>query len=129
MSDDLRTGVACDGADGWRLDGPIGNRSRETTMANEHSIGRIKATITVADVLARHSAEPLRRGAKGHIGACPICGTGKNKRSCAFTVSLDGRAWYCFGDCQRGGSVVDLVMAVERCDVRTAINTMRRWIG
>jgi DNA primase len=129
MSDDVRPGVACDGAGGWRLDRPIGNRSQETHMLDKRTIDRIKATITVADVLARHGAAALRRGIKGHVGACPICGTSKNKRSRAFTVSPDGRAWYCFSDCRRGGSVIDLVMALEACEARTAIKMIQRWIG
>lgn len=89
-------------------------------------IEHIKATITIDDVLVRYGAAPLRRVAKGRAGACPICGTGKNKRSRAFTVSADGRAWYCFGDCQRGGSVVDLVMAIEACSARDAVALLIR---
>ena len=38
--------------------------------------------------------------------------------------SADGRAWYCFGDCKRGGSVIDLVMALERCDIAHAVATL-----
>lgn len=87
-------------------------------------ITRIKTTITVDDVLARHGATPLRRVAKGRAGSCPICGAGTNKKSRAFTVSADGRAWYCFGDCRRGGSVIDLVMALERCSLAEALGRL-----
>ena len=88
-------------------------------------IEHIKATVTIDDVLARYGYAPLRRGAKGRAGACPICGTGKNRRSRAFTISADGRAWYCFGDCRRGGTVIDLVMAIEGCDIKGVINRLR----
>jgi hypothetical protein len=95
------------------------------TMTNGNTIDRIKATVTVDDALARMGASPLHRSATGRVGPCPICGAGKAKRSRAFKISTDGRAWYCFGDCKRGGSVIDLVMAVERCDVRTAVIWLR----
>lgn len=91
-------------------------------MNSTEPINRIKANITVDDVLARYGAQPLRPGATGRVGACPICGAGKAKRSRAFKVSRDGRAWYCFGECSRGGSVIDLIVALERCDVRVAIS-------
>lgn len=90
-------------------------------MANDHATDRIKATVTVADVLSRSGVAPMRRAADGSVGACPICSTGKNKRSRAFTASANGRAWYCFGDCRRGGSVIDLVMAMRQCDLKRAI--------
>lgn len=90
-------------------------------MSIHDDIKRIKESVTVDDVLSRYGALPLRRVATGRVGSCPICGHG-NKRSRAFRVSADGRAWYCFSDCRRGGSVVDLVMALERCDAANAID-------
>lgn len=94
-------------------------------MTGKSEIERIKASVTVDDVLARYGAQPLRRVTNGHAGACPVCGAGKNKRSRAFTVSADGRAWYCFGECQRGGSVIDLVMLLEQCSAAEAIKWLR----
>lgn len=96
-------------------------------MAGTTAIERIKATVTVDDVLARYGCAPLRRVPRGRAGPCPICGAGKNKRSRAFTVSADGRAWYCFGDCRRGDNVLDLVMALERCDVTAALSALAQF--
>ena len=93
-------------------------------MKDLTTIQRIKASVTVDDVLVRYGALPLRAVVKGRAGPCPICGASKNKRSRAFTVSTDGRAWFCFGTCKRGGSVIDLVMALERCDVGTAVDRL-----
>lgn len=93
-------------------------------MSNRDDIKHIKSTVKVDDVLSRYGALPLRRAATGRVGPCPICGHG-NKNSRAFRVSADGRAWYCFGDCKRGGSVVDLVMALEQCDVAAAMRQLR----
>lgn len=97
-------------------------------MATLLDIKRIKETVTIDDVLSRYVATPLRRVATGRVGACPICG-GANRKSRAFKVSADGRAWYCFGDCKRGGSVIDLVMALERCDLPTAAKLLAARFG
>lgn len=94
-------------------------------MSERLDINHIKATVTVDDVLSRYGAAPLRRVAAGRAGPCPICGHG-NKKSRAFRVSADGRAWYCFGDCRRGGSIIDLVMALEKCDVVTTSRLLTR---
>jgi DNA primase len=96
-------------------------------MTSDNSIARIKERIVVSDVLARYGSGPYRRTAKGSAGPCPICSNGKNKRSRAFTISRDDRAWYCFGTCRRGGSVIDLVMALEHCSLKEACERLQRW--
>lgn len=95
-------------------------------MAKRTDIEQIKATVIVDDVLARYGVVPLRRVAKRRTGACPICSSGTQKTSRAFTISADGRAWYCFGDCKRGGSVIDLVMALDRCSLTDAIQKLAK---
>lgn len=87
-------------------------------MTKENEIKRIKASVTVDAVLARYGIA-TRKAATGRVAACPIHGASAKSR--AFTISKDGHAWYCFGACQRGGSVVDLVMAIEKCDVGHAV--------
>ena len=104
----------------------IDNEYRGESDDAGDDIKRIKATVTVDDVLARYVATPLRRVAKGRAGACPICGAGNNKKSRAFTVSADGRAWYCFGDCRRGGSVIDLVALLQGETIADAIARLAR---
>jgi DNA primase len=88
-------------------------------------IERIKATITVDDMLARYGVALKRAGVR-RVGPCPICTTGRTKKSRAFVVSADGRSWYCFGDCGRGGNVVDLVMALEGCSLADALVRLQR---
>lgn len=89
-------------------------------MREPIDIAEIKRRVAVDDVLAAHGRVNMRRTSSGRAGACPICSTSKNTKSRAFTISADGRAWYCFGACKRGGSVVDLVMALEQCGVTAA---------
>jgi len=96
-------------------------------MSQATPIARIKEQIAIVDVLARHGAGPFRSTPAGASGPCPICSDGKNKRSRALRISRDGRAWYCFGRCQRGGSVIDLVMALEQCSLKDAIARLQRF--
>ena len=75
---------------------------------------RIKDEVLVPRALERYLKHPLKRDGAGYATSCPIH-DGNNKR--AFRVSADGRAWYCHGACQRGGNVLDLVAALERCSI------------
>jgi DNA primase len=88
---------------------------------------RIKREIRIDAVLAHYQAAPLKASGHARVGPCPIHGASKTSR--AFRVSADGRAWYCFGACQRGGSVLDLVAALERCSIRAAAELIAARFG
>ena len=75
---------------------------------------RLKETVLVTEAIERYLKHPLKRDGTGYATSCPIH-DGNNKR--AFRVSADGRAWYCHGACQRGGNVLDLIAALDRCSV------------
>ena len=86
---------------------------------------RIKDEVLVPQALERYLKHPLKRDSTGYATSCPIH-DGNNKR--AFRVSVDGRAWYCHGQCKRGGNVLDLIAALERCSiVEAAIVLMERY--
>jgi CHC2 zinc finger len=93
-------------------------RNRSATMSKLPDMQRIKQTISIDAALAHYGASPMQRSGAARVGACPIHGTSTTSR--AFRISADGHAWYCFGDCQRGGSVIDLVAALEHCSIRDA---------
>ena len=78
----------------------------------------IKRDVTIVSALAHYSALPLKASGAGFSGPCPIHGASKSSR--AFHVSADGRAWYCFGACSRGGSVIDLIAELEGCSIKEA---------
>ncbi len=69
------------------------------------------------DVALTHYGVTLKQQASRLVGRCPIHG-GSNDRG--FVVSPDRRSWYCFGDCSRGGSVLDLVMELEEASLTEA---------
>ena len=94
-------------------------------MTKAPDIKRIKAAVTVDQVLTSYGVV-ARAGAIGRVAACPIHGASKASR--AFRVSKDRCAWYCFA-CEQGGSVIDLVMAIEDCDVPKAVMILAERFG
>jgi DNA primase len=38
----------------------------------------------------------------------------------SLTVYADSQTWHCFGACNRGGDVIDFIMAVNGCDFKEA---------
>lgn len=72
----------------------------------------LKTRIRIPQVLAALGVLPRfhRQGGRW-VGPCPIHG-GDNPN--AFTVNVDRNVWYCFTRCGRGGTVIDLALAL--CD-------------
>lgn len=96
-------------------------------MNREHA-GRVyfeqlKRTVPIEAVLARYGIELKRQGATLK-GCCPIH-QGRNPRQ--FVVS--NGLWHCFGDCDRGGSIMEFVAAMENVDVRDAALMIARWFA
>lgn len=85
------------------------NTMHKTTI----DFNAIKAQVPINVALAFYGVRLKHAGAK-LTGCCPVH-NGSNPR--AFTVSADRRFWYCFGDCVRGGSVLDLVAGIEDCSL------------
>ena len=78
---------------------------------------KIKRELPIKVVLTKYGLlRDLKQRGSQLYGACPLHG-GDNPQ--AFSVSLDKNLWNCFTHC-RGGSVVDLLMALEKVDVREA---------
>jgi DNA primase len=91
---------------------------RISSMATVPDMQRIKREVTILRVLEHYSVLPLEASGNGLSGPCPLHRSSKSSR--AFRVSADGHAWYCFGACQRGGSVIDLVARFEGCSIKEA---------
>jgi hypothetical protein len=78
----------------------------------------IKARHRIEDVLARRSGIELRRASGGYQAKCPIHGEQKGH---SFTINEKKQTWRCFGKCQTGGSVIDLIIALDgAADARAA---------
>jgi DNA primase len=87
----------------------------------------LKRAMSIESALAAYPAAPLRRAGGAWTGPCPIHGGSQTSR--AFHISPDGRGWYCFGTCARGGSVIDLIAALEHRSIRNAAEILRQRFG
>ena len=86
---------------------------------------RLKQAVTIEQVLERYGLlDKLRRNGDSLSGACPLHG-GHNPT--AFRASLSRNCWICFGDCHRGGSIVDFVSRMERIGIRDAGLLIQDW--
>lgn len=70
----------------------------------------IKDRHRIEDVLQRRYNVVLRRASGGWLVKCPIHAEQKGE---SFSVNEKKQLWRCHGKCQAGGSVLDLVMAME----------------
>ncbi|MBW8034391.1 MAG: toprim domain-containing protein [Planctomycetes bacterium] len=78
---------------------------------------RIKRELSIERVLREYGMSlDLKKSGSQLYGRCPIH-NGDNPR--AFNVSLEKNLWNCFTHCG-GGSVIDLLMAIENVGVREA---------
>jgi len=94
-------------------------------MSREESwfpIEELKRTVKAEAVLSHFGIEGLRRSGAELIGPCPVHG-GDNPT--AFHVNVEKNVWYCHTGCGRGGSVVDLAMALLKTDVGGAAGYLR----
>lgn len=71
----------------------------------------IKSNLPIATLALSYGGERK----KAHVNPAPCCG----HHDC-FAVYDDQNSWHCFS-CGKGGSVIDLVMAVDGCDSAEAL--------
>jgi len=78
-------------------------------------VERLKREVRV-EVLATQKGIALKRHGANLVGRCPF----HDDRTPSFVVTPDKNLWHCLGACQMGGSVIDLVMRLEKCSFRLA---------
>ncbi|TQE94266.1 MAG: DNA primase, partial [Spiribacter salinus] len=84
-------------------------------------IERVKREAPIRTWLEGRGAEFHKHG-RDVVCRCPF--PDHEDRTPSFVVSEDRNLWHCLGACQAGGSVVDLVMRLEGCDFRAAVETL-----
>lgn len=84
-------------------------KEKEKPKKNWVDFKRIKEEITIAQVLEHYGVE-LKQSGKSHTACCPIH-KGSNPKQ--FSVNLERNIWRCFGNCAKGGNILDLVSAME----------------
>ena len=84
------------------------------------TFAQIRSRVPIDVALAYYGITLNQSGSRLN-GVCPIH-KGSNTR--AFAVSADRKAWHCFGDCNNGGSVLDLIMGMDSVELKEAANIL-----
>lgn len=86
----------------------------------------LKQLIPIGAVLARYPFALRRRGSE-LVGCCPLHGGSHDRQ---FVVSLSKNVWRCFAPaCGRGGSIIDLVAALQRLEPHAAAERLAAWFA
>ena len=85
--------------------------------------------VPVMAVLERYGLlRDMKRIGAQLFGSCPIHrGSGANKKQ--FVVDPAKNVWKCFGDCDRGGSTIELVSGIENIEIRAAAELIAGWFA
>jgi DNA primase len=87
----------------------------------------IQRLVPMVAVLERYGLlAELKRTGRQLKGRCPLH---KGKSPKAFVVDPHKNVWRCFGDCDRGGSTLELVAALEGVEIRQAAEMIARWFA
>jgi len=93
-------------------------------MTNWIDFETLKRRVPITTALERYGIQGLRRSGKTHLrGRCPLHG-GEGRDT--FHVDTAKQVFHCFS-CQAGGSVLDLVSAMEQCGLREAAERLAGW--
>src|SRR5512133_3593555 len=90
-------------------------------MADWVGFASVKQAVPLMEVLQRYQITGLRRSGKDQCrGRCPLhAGDGQD----AFHVNTAKQLFHCFS-CGAGGTVLDLVAAIEHCGLREAAHKL-----
>lgn len=95
--------------------------------ARSVDLARVRRVVSLGMVLGRYGLLDAMRPSGAQLkGCCPIH-NGSNKGQ--FVVNLRDNTWRCFGDCNRGGSTLELVAAIEKLELRDAAVRIASWFA
>jgi len=86
---------------------------------NPNDIERLKRNVSILHICADHGIELQRHGRSDYIGNCPL----HDDEKPSFVVTPGKNLWHCMG-CDKGGSVIDLVMELDGLDFRQAVEKL-----
>jgi DNA primase len=87
----------------------------------------VKASVSMLQILDHYGlTERFKRNNDSLSGSCPLH-NGDNPTQ--FRVSLSKNCWNCFGQCKRGGNVLDFVALKESVPLRQAALRISEWFN
>jgi len=88
----------------------------------ESTLSAIRGRLDIAEVIGENVT--LQRRGGRYWGLCPF----HQEKSPSFTVTPDKGVFYCFG-CQKGGTIFDFVMEIEKVPWRDAVELLAKKAG
>src|ERR1700730_4261579 len=87
----------------------------------------VKASVSMLQILDHYQiTERLKRSGDNLSGYCPLH-DGSNPTQ--FRVSLSKNCWNCFGNCKRGGNILDFVALKDGITIREAALKICEWFN
>lgn len=77
-------------------------------------IEALKSRLDIVTEVERYTK--LRKAGRNFTGLCPL----HHDTSPSLTVYPGKQTWHCFGACNRGGDIIDFIMAAEGVDFKQA---------
>src|SRR5579862_10053322 len=87
----------------------------------------IKQSVTILQILDRYNiTASLKRTGDTLNGPCPLHG-GHDRTQ--FRVSVAKNCYNCFGECKKGGNILDFVAKKEGVSIRDAALLIQKWFS
>jgi hypothetical protein len=86
---------------------------------------QLKTCVSIVMVLDHYGWLRELKGIGNTVrSTCPIHNGTNDKQ---FVVNIRKNTWCCFGDCRKGGSILELVSEIEKVDIREAAVRIASW--
>jgi len=86
---------------------------------------QLKTCVSIIMVLDHYGWLRQLKGTGNTVrSTCPIHNGTNDKQ---FVVNIRNNTWCCFGDCRKGGSILELVAELEKIDIREAAVRIASW--
>ena len=85
----------------------------------------LKTCVSIIMVLDHYGWVRELKGTGNTVrSTCPIHNGSNDKQ---FVVNIRNNTWCCFGDCRKGGSILELVAELEKIEIREAAVRIASW--
>jgi hypothetical protein len=86
---------------------------------------QLKACVSIIMILDHYGWLRRLKGTGNTVRACCPIHNGTNEKQ--FVVNIKNNTWCCFGDCRKGGSILELVAEIEKIEIREAAVRIASW--
>lgn len=86
---------------------------------NNDDIEQLKRNVSILHLCSDHGIELKKHGTHDYVGKCPF----HDDEKPSFVVTPSKNLWHCLG-CDKGGSVIDLIMELEGLTFKQAVDKL-----